>query len=314
MLAIYTNLTAAKADYAAVDEEDKAEVLTCQTNLKAKLIKKKKDPKKNEIGGFTVGNKTYFLRVQPSAQNHNLADYRYLLSEAGLIEKQPKPPYCGNRLLAKAYTFFLDKAPKDVPGLLGLMEKINQLIFVQITVGSQADAFTLFESLNNRGMPLSAIDIIKNKMLAQLEKKHAMDIDESFERWQNLIASVPEADDQERFLRHFYNVFKHKDAIRVDKAPRATRSQIIRIYETLINRNALSLFEDLAKSAANYGKLLRCEAPTKPLATALQELDRIGSTPGYQILLYLFSLETKSFEDGKFLTRVQYCPANSLAA
>lgn len=153
-------------------------------------------------------------------------------------------------------------------------------------------------------MPLSAIDIIKNKMLAQMEKKHSVDIDESFERWQNLIASVPEADDQERFLRHFYNVYKHRDEIRVDKAPRATRSQIIRIYETLINRNALSLFEDLTKSAATYGKLLRCETPSKPLATALQELERIGSTPGYQILMYLSSLGAKNFEDAKFLTRV----------
>jgi uncharacterized protein with ParB-like and HNH nuclease domain len=75
----------------------------------------------------------------------------------------------------------------QLPGLLKLLEKINQLMFVQITVGSQADAFTLFESLNNRGVPLSAMDIIKNKMLAQMEKKHAVDIDESFERWQSLV-------------------------------------------------------------------------------------------------------------------------------
>lgn len=304
LMAIHSTLTAAKAEYAAADEEDEDEVRTCLTNVRAKLVKRKKDAKKGEPGGFAVGKNTYFLRVQPSAQNHNLADYRHLLSEAGLIEGQPKQPYCGNRLLAKAYYFFLDKVPKEVPALLGLVEKINQLIFVQITVGSQADAFTLFESLNNRGVPLSAIDIIKNKMLAQMEKKHAVDIDESFERWQNLIASLPEADDQERFLRHFYNVYKHRDGIRVDKAPRATRSQIIRIYETLINRNALSLFEDLTASAATYGKLLRCEDASKPLATALQELGRIGSTPGYQILLYLFSLKAKNFENAKFLTRV----------
>lgn len=304
LMAIHSNLSAAKANYEAADEQDEDEIRTCLTNLRAKLVKRKKDPKKNEAGGFTVGKNTFFLRVQPSAQNHNLADYRYLLCEAGLVENQPKQPYCGNRLLAKAYSFFSEKVPKDVPGLLSLMEKINQLVFVQITVSSQADAFTLFESLNNRGVPLSAIDIIKNKMLAQMEKKHAVDIDESFERWQGLIASVPEADDQERFLRHFYNVYKHRDAIRVDKAPRATRSQIIRIYETLINRNALTLFEDLTKSAATYGKLLRCEASPKQLATALQELERIGSTPGYQILLYLLSLEAKNFEDAKFLTRV----------
>ena len=44
-------------------------------------------------------------------------------------------------------SFFSEKIPHDVPGLLKLIEKINQVKFVQITVGSQADAFTLFESL-----------------------------------------------------------------------------------------------------------------------------------------------------------------------
>ena len=40
---------------------------------------------------------------------------------------------------------------------------------VKIEVASHADAYTLFESLNNRGMPLTAIDLIKNKLLARLE-------------------------------------------------------------------------------------------------------------------------------------------------
>ena len=99
-----------------------------------------------------------------------LADYKYLL-ERGRIDREPaKQPNCGNRLLGRAYGYFQEKISPDVSDLLKLMEKINQLMFVQITVGSQADAFTLFESLNNRGVPLSAMDIIKNKMLAQMER------------------------------------------------------------------------------------------------------------------------------------------------
>lgn len=76
LMAIHSNLAAAKADYTTTDEEDANEVRTCLTNLRAKLIKRKKDATKNEAGSFTVGRNTYFLRVQPSAQNHNLADYR----------------------------------------------------------------------------------------------------------------------------------------------------------------------------------------------------------------------------------------------
>lgn len=120
----------------------------------------------------------YFLRVQPSAQNNNVADYRYLLADAGLFdsqgELQRKPPYFGNRLIGRAYAYFREQIPDDVAGLTRLIDRIGNLMFVHIAVGSQADAFTLFESLNNRGVPLSAMDIIKNKMLAQLEKNRML--------------------------------------------------------------------------------------------------------------------------------------------
>ena len=304
LAAIHSKLTMAMDGYEPADKQDKDDAKSCQTNIRAKLVKRKKDPRPGETGAFRVGKDVYFLRVRPSAQNHNLDDYLYLLSEARLIESQRKLPYCGNRLLGRAYAYFEEKTPSDVVDLLRFMEKINQLTFVQITVDSQADAFALFESLNNRGVPLSAMDIIKNKMLAQMERKHAVNIDESFARWQRMVEAIPETNDQERFLRQFYNAFKHREGIKVDKFARATRSLIIRIYETLINDRAPLLFEELTKSAATYGKLLRSEFGSKPLATGLTELGRIGSAPAYLVLLYLFSLDDKCLEDGKFRQRV----------
>ena len=301
---IHAKLTAAMDDYDPADDQDKEDARSCLTNIKAKLVKRKKEARPGEVGAFKAGRNVYFLRVQPSAQSHNLDDYKSLLSDAGLIESQPKQPYCGNRLLGRAYAYFQEKISVDVADLLKLLEKINQLMFVQITVGSQADAFTLFESLNNRGVPLSAMDIIKNKMLAQMEKKHAVDIDESFERWQRLVEAIPDTKDQERFLRQFYNAFKHRKDIRVEKVTRATRSLIIRIYETLINRDAASLFEELTKSATIYGKLLRSDFSSRPLAAGLMELDRINSAPVYLVLLYLVSRDSRHLEDPKVLGRV----------
>ena len=304
LAAIHSKLTDAMDTYEPTDDQDKEEARSCITNIRAKLVKRKKDAKLEEAGAFKVGKNVYFLRMQPSAQNHNLEDYLYLLSEAGLIETQPKQPYVGNRLFGRAYSFFQEKLSADVTELLKLMERINQLMFVQITVDSQADAFTLFESLNNRGVPLSAMEIIKNKMLAQMEKKHDINIDDSFEKWQNLVEAIPDANDQERFLRHFYNAFKNRKEIKVDKVTRATRSLIIRIYETLINRDAAVLFEKLTQGATTYGKLLRSDFEPKSIATSLTELDRISSAPVYLLLLYLFSLETTQFQEKDFLEKV----------
>jgi uncharacterized protein with ParB-like and HNH nuclease domain len=302
LTALYVSLTKALDGYTFEDDEEQEDTQAILTSLKGKLLKRKKEPRPGEPGSFIVGKHSYFLRVQPSAQNHNLEDYRYVLAEAGLLEGQPKPRYCGVRSIYKAFTYFREQAPTKVSELSDLARKINQLIFVQITVGSHSDAFTLFESLNNRGIPLSAIDIIKNKLLAEMERQHKVDIDDSFNRWQGIIGALPEVIEQERFLRHFYNAFKHSDSIRVEKVTRATKSQIIRIYETLIKRNALTAFNELTGKAALYGTLLRPpEHYAAQLARDLVELQRIGAASAYQILLFLFSLPKEQLQPAEFL-------------
>ena len=304
LMAVHARLALALPGYEPEEPEDLQDAQRLLDGIRAKLVKRKKDARPGEDGSISIGKNVYFLRVQPSAQNHNLDDYRHLLSELGLLENQLRHAYFGNRLMSRAYGYFFERIPSDVPNLSRLAQKIDQLMFVQITVNSQADAFTLFESLNNRGVPLSAMDIIKNKMLAQMEKKHAVDIDRSFDRWQDIIEAIPDPGEQERFLRHFYNAFKHKKEIKVDRVAKATRSQIIRIYETLINRDAALAFDELTKGAKLYGQLLRSDLVPDTIRASLIELGRIGSAPAYQALLYLFSLEDEQVEDDKFLGRV----------
>jgi Protein of unknown function DUF262/Protein of unknown function (DUF1524) len=304
LMAIYTRLSKALDGYEFEDADEEEDVRNCQASIKSKLLKRKKDPRPGELGGFSVGKSTYFLRVQPSAQNHNLDDYRYILDEIGLLDGVAKPPYCRLRVLYKTFAYFQDHLPLGVQELCALTRKINQLNFVQITVGSQSDAFTLFESLNNRGVPLSAIDIIKNKMLAEMERQHRADIDESFEKWQAIIGALPDVSEQERFLRHFYNALKHRDSIRVEKVTRATKSQVIRIYEALIRRDAKAAFDELTTTAEVYGNLLRpVDSLGRTTAGRLVELQRIGAAPVYQVLLYLFSLNTQDFTEPDFLEK-----------
>lgn len=120
LAAIHSRLVAAMEDYNTADEQDKEEARTCITNIRAKLVKRKKDAKPGELGAFKVGKNVYFLRVKPSVQNYNLADYLYLSSEAGSIESQPKQLYCGNRLLGRAYAYFREKISSEIPSLLKL--------------------------------------------------------------------------------------------------------------------------------------------------------------------------------------------------
>jgi uncharacterized protein with ParB-like and HNH nuclease domain len=277
-------------------EDDYKETLN---SIRKKLVKKIKTTTPNvPIGGFRNDGFNCFLRVQPSSQFSNLDDYKYILSEIELIDVLPKPKNCGNRSMYKAYQYFYDQIPTDWSVLKDLLDRINRLEFILISETSHSKAFMLFETLNNRGVPLSGIDIIKNKMLAVLEKKHGIDIDDSYNQWQKLLVNLPTHDEQDRFLRQFYNAFKFRDDIKVDKIPKATSSTLIKIYESLIKKDASGIFEELQGKAKYYNQLIEPEKyPISKLTLALIDLERISATPSYTFLLYLFSLDEDRFEE-----------------
>lgn len=304
MMALYDRLSQANPETDFADQDDRDNFQMTLTSLRNKLVKKKKDFRQGEPGGFRDGKAMAFCRVQPSSQNHNIDDYLYRLGKLGLIGERPKVPHAGNRQLSRAYKYFRDQLPEAQADLLDLVSKINDLNFVLISVNSQSDAFTLFETLNNRGVPLSAIDIIKNKMLAEMERQHQADVDESYERWQEVIAAIPDASDQERFLRHFYHATKFDPKIKVDGVPRAVKSKLIHVYETLIKRDAAFIFSQLIDKGRVYGTMLDPDsgAPAD-LRDSLVDLARVGATPGYQILLYLGSLSPAQRSEPDFLHR-----------
>lgn len=257
------------------------------------------------------------LRLEPSRQGSNYDDYRAILGDTGVLKGIDTPPNAGNRRLFKAYRFFIDRLDEldskgrkvfDLEQIKSFMNRLNRASLVKIEVGSHADAFTLFESLNNRGVPLSALDLIKNNLLAALEKETPDSIDENFNKWTKLLENL--SDDsaiQERFLRQYYNAFKHLKEVEVAKIPLATRSNIIHIYETLIDRDASWLFDDLFEKAKLFNKLIAPLSDGVPakLAKQLLDLDRIGGTPAYVLLLYLLADQPRADLAGicEFLVR-----------
>ena len=85
---------------------------------------------------------------------------------------------------------------------MNVLEKANKSTLVVIEVANHSDAYTLFESLNNRGMPLTPIDIIKNKLPASFERQNSTAIDGYYRNWDLLLDYLGEDYAvQERFFR-----------------------------------------------------------------------------------------------------------------
>lgn len=302
LAAIYFKLT---NEIAAEDPDVKQddEYIIKVNSIRQRLIKKVTfSGNKLPWGVFKSGKLTYCLRVQPSTQENNLEDYQYILSEIGIIPETSYPKHLGNRRIYRTYKYFYNHIPSDLNGLYDLLDRIYRLSFIHISEASQSKAFLLFETLNYRGVPLSAIDIIKNKMLATLESKHGMQIDESYDEWQKLLNNLPEDSDQDRFLRQFYNAFKYDPNIKIGNITRATRSNIITIYETLIKKDARWIFDQLSDKAEFYNQLIEPEEyETSTLNTSLVNLERIGAVPSYTFLLYLFSLDESNYAEPDLL-------------
>ena len=93
----------------------------------------------------------------------------------------------------------------DIGALFQIVRKFEAAVLVGIEVDTNKDAYILFEYLNHRSVPLSALDLIKNSLIAQAE--NSADADNAYEQWKQILKAVGQDDYsvQERFFRQFYN-------------------------------------------------------------------------------------------------------------
>ena len=277
--AIYNVL---KFKFESEDEEIKNELF----NLKYRIIQK---------------NNKKQLKVEPSLQRSNFQDYLQILGELEILSQNEKTSNVGNRRLYRSYTYFCKRLLEtDVNGdgvfsvddVTFFLSKLNSYLIVKIEVNTHSDAFTLFETINNTGLKLSAIDLIKNNMLAQVVRLELTNIEDAFGKWKYLIENLPDDPSyQERFLRHFYNAFKYKSTYKIERVSRATASNLIGIYEKLINRDVKTIFDDLEEKSKVYGNLITFDNVNhfdEGVTSKLVDLYNIGATPSYSFLLYFF--------------------------
>ena len=255
-------------------------------------------------------------RVIPQVQNHNLEDYRWILKEhIGLDAVMQKPKFLGLRKMSKAFNYFYDRLGEDVGGrdgiecvrcLLDICRLVCSAVVVQITVDSHADAYTLFASLNNRGVPLSAVDLIKNMLLGKVAGVDDGQLNYYFERWQEVLHNL--GDDyktQERFFRQNYDAFRREvnkpfigeSGSQLPLGSVATRSNLLKIYEKRMETDdgTLKVLDELTENSALYSKIIGLdqESPDSELTHQLLELSRAQGVASYLMLLFLFKKQNQ---------------------
>ena len=162
-----------------------------------------------------------------------------------------------NALLWKCYRYF----SKQVDELEGdgenegeeiakvLSETVaRRLLFILITVDDELNAYTLFETLNARGLELTTTDLLKNYFFSRV--RAGTDIDSLKRRWQALIATAT----QERFpdfLR--YHLLCEQPMIRRQRLFKLVRDRVRTPDETFGFMLALEARAELFAALTDVG-------------------------------------------------------------
>lgn len=295
LLALYKSLSNAIDE---LDEDQRADLVTLRRML-------------------TLRNPTR-ARLRPQTQNSNSDDYLSLLRDAGLEVGGPAASYVGVRRLAKALAHFQQRidnyiessGERRADGLLNFYSRVKRSILVKLEVESNADAFMLFESLNNRGLPLTPIDLIKTSILSVADRTEGTSIESAYESWSRWLDVLgDDYTDQERFFRQFYNGFKAEWSLGVKGVSVATRSNLIRTYEEIL-KSDLPTFLDRMDTATNaYGKIVNSTASSDAdeLTGALSDLARAQAAPSYMLVMYyLVEREKWGLDDSDITELVRF--------
>lgn len=239
-------------------------------------------------------------RLIPQVQNHNQQDYIAVLGSIDILEDVELPANAGNRRVFKAFRYFcsrleqyLEQSDDPINDLQQFLDKVNTATLVKIEVAGHSDAYTLFESLNNRGVPLTAIDLIKNKLLAVLESQDKGSIDKQYNRWKKVIDALGDSYSvQERFFRQYYNGFK-PDLKHIVSVSVATKSNLMLVYEKLINHDAKKFLHDMIRMSESYAQIVGFKPVPEQdkLSNLLLSLERIQGAPSYLLLMVLFNFK-----------------------
>lgn len=236
-------------------------------------------------------------RLTPSIQNKNSEDYAYLVRNIVQGDDRNTPANYGNRRMAKAFKHFADRietyAADDVDAMFALLEKILAACVVRIDTKDEASAFILFESINNRGVPLTPMDLIKNSMISNLKTQSA---EQTNEQWQQIVNRLNEYEAQVRYLRHFYQAFKPVRLIwdKEKGKEKITKNDLIQTYTAAIKQNPAQVLQELTAKAEIYQTLsfpenITADSPFARYQSKLADLKKLGVAPAYTLLLFLFN-------------------------
>ena len=182
--------------------------------------------------------------------------------------------------------------------------KMDNLTIVSITCNDLGDAFSIFSSINAKGLPLTLIDLIKVEYLSAVGTLDDNLITIYEEKWVELldIFSETEKDSNHskviQFLQNYYDTFINLTASSI------TKKEALNEYKKVFARKGSDFIDELIKHAKIFVDIINSEHIINDKAdanviddinvlTILSELYRMESSSIYPYLMFFLDLYTQ---------------------
>ena len=167
----------------------------------------------NQLRGTYVGYLDLVTLVSRPKLELNRRNNAYFQNYIVPLLPLPKTRFRSDELLRKGFEFFYKKLSElaairnDGAALAGFLEALSdRMFFSVITLDDELDAFTVFETLNARGVKLSPTDLLKNYLFSVVHKSdpHQSEMETLEQRWEEITGKLGEESFPD-FLRVHWN-------------------------------------------------------------------------------------------------------------
>jgi len=194
-------------------------------------------------------------------------------------------PY--GHLIFECYNYFKENTENEEIWQLLL----NNVSVVHINAFNHFNAFRLFETLNDRGLELSAVDLIKNFLLMSVSSNREI-FDQTVVLWNDMYEKV-RSKEPIKFLRR-YILSNYKGKVSESRLYDVVRKKLSNVSAERI----LDFVKDLNYNATIYKKIVECTFPQKRINEKLQELHWVEVGTSFTLFLKVMRcLEAKKISE-----------------
>jgi Protein of unknown function DUF262/Protein of unknown function (DUF1524) len=247
------------------------------------------------IGEKDPSSLTYYSKLTLNENNNAFFQTNILLLKRPVVVVQKKLKD-SDKLLLSAFDFFYGKIknhfPRKTDGqeIAKFLNEIvaKRLMFIQIIVENELRAYTVFETLNSRGVGLTVTDLLKNYLFSLAS---AVDLPHIRAQWDRIVDTVG-LDNFPIFLRHYW-ISKHK-LVRHEYLYKNIRAKIVNaadLFDLLdeLEKNVV-LYEALGHSADELWK------GNKAIKKCVKELELFQVKQCLPLLLIVHDKMPNDFE------------------